>query len=627
MSSRWSRSPERKRLAIEGRESRRAKDEKEERGLISTAALEEEIAEKRQRKRKSRWDAGSYVGELAVGGQLPTSVNIEELKDKKQQEIFLLQLKIRELTGRLGLHNLGIPSDPKDRSPSPEPIYNEKGVRVNTRLERTRTKLIAERTNTITRLRGLDPTYFPPACMNYRCPELEDRVDVPQALFPELNFLGLILGPRGSCLEKLRKDTRCNIILKGKGTKHNQDSEDEPMHLTISGETREGVKKAGDFLRQLIKDYANDPNGPKMLALRAQRKHEMQVLNGTLREFDTRCQNCAATTHKTWECPEGKNIIPDIVCENCGNAGHPTFDCKVGKEDLASEAAAKAATGNPQAAMMDQEYAAFLHDMKGGVSQHWTQQQWQTCNQQMAASYGMPSMAANATVNLLGAKKEAAKLMLTHDQQQPTATDSSQNAYEQYIQNYAAQQAYAQQAYAVYEASFTRNRTYVPREPKKCVRSDGPSKCPYHGRAPPYGDPFAGNKMLPGETEAMWKKWYEAQGYDTTNWWGCCPGSEGPSPPLPDKPPTDPQDRALQSIFFPDKEKSQEKEEQKAIAQEKKEESLVNEEHTSVLDGMARVLKEEEGSSMKEEKTGVKLKLDFASLPPPPPPPPPAQPE
>ena len=114
MSSRWSRSPERKRLAIEGRGD---KDEKEERGLISTATLEEEIAsEKRQRKRKSRWDAGSYVGELAVGGQLPTSVNIEELKDKKQQEIFLLQLKIRELTGRLGLHNLGIPSDPKDRS-------------------------------------------------------------------------------------------------------------------------------------------------------------------------------------------------------------------------------------------------------------------------------------------------------------------------------------------------------------------------------------------------------------------------------------------------------------------------------------------------------------------------------
>ena len=120
-SRRWSRSPERKRLAIEGREGRKVnKDEgkkKEERGLIPAAALEEEIAKQRQRKRKSRWDAGSYVGELAVGGQLPTSVNIEQLKEPKQQEIFLMQLKIRELTGRLGLHNLGIPSDPKDRSP------------------------------------------------------------------------------------------------------------------------------------------------------------------------------------------------------------------------------------------------------------------------------------------------------------------------------------------------------------------------------------------------------------------------------------------------------------------------------------------------------------------------------
>ena len=63
--------------------------------------------------------------------------------------------------------------------------------------------------------------------------------------------------------------------------------------------------------------------------------------------------------------------------------------------------------------------------MNGGVSQvrillmanpehlcpqHWTQQQWQTYNEQMATSYNMPSMVANATVNLLGAKKEAAKV-------------------------------------------------------------------------------------------------------------------------------------------------------------------------------------------------------------------------
>ena len=65
----------------------------------------------------------------------------------------------------------------------------------------------------------------------------------------------------------------------------------------------------------------------------------------------------------------------------------------------------------------------------------------------------------------------------------------------------------------------------------------------------------------------------------------------------------------------------------------KEEKSLVKEEQTSVSNEMVPVLKEGGGISMKEEehtpteKTPLKLKLDFASLPPPPPPPPPAEPE
>ena len=63
----------------------------------------------------------------------------------------------------------------------------------------------------------------------------------------------------------------------------------------------------------------------------------------------------------------------------------------------------------------------------------------------------------------------------------------------------------------------------------------------------------------------------------------------------------------------------------------KEEGVVVKEEQTSVSDEVAPVLKEEQGSPMKKEeettseKTSVKLKLDFASLPPPPPPP--AEPE
>ena len=90
------------------------------------------------------------------------------------------------------------------------------------------------------------------------------------------------------------------------------------------------------------------------------------------------------------------------------------------------------------------------------------------------------------------------------------------------------------------------------------------------------------------------------------------------------------QDRALQSIFFPDKEKSLEREE--AITQEvKEEENHVKMEQASVLDGAAPAVKEEDGNptkveenvTLKEKTQAVKLKFDFASLPPPPPPPPP----
>ena len=60
----------------------------------------------------------------------------------------------------------------------------------------------------------------------------------------------------------------------------------------------------------------------------------------------------------------------------------------------------------------------------------------------------------------------------------------------------------------------------------------------------------------------------------------------------------------------------------------------MKEEESPVKEQMDPVLKkEEEGTFMKKEehtateKTPVKLKLDFASLPPPPPPPPPDEPE
>lgn len=380
-----------KRLALEG-----PKDV----GLIPTKTLEQELQKKkdresRDRKRKSRWDSDDGV-KLE-----DAAVDVEKLASKKAQQIYLLNLEIRELTARMAQPLMGIPSDPRDRSPSPEPVYNAHGQRVNTRVERTKQKLQSKRSNAITKLRILEPTYWPPACMNYKCPFLEERIDIPQDDFPELNFLGLILGPRGSCLERLRERTKCTITLKGKGTKHSQEGEDGPMHLTISGNTREGVKEAGTFLKTLIKDYCNDPNGPKMLALRAQRKQEMQILNGTLRAFDTRCKNCAAADHRTWECQDTQRQ-DTIVCENCGGGGHPASDCKQPPKD-----AAAAAKANPHATKLDQEYASFLNDVDySGSKRARTDWDWSSAYQKGVAA--QMDISAALTGN-----NEQAKYMVT----------------------------------------------------------------------------------------------------------------------------------------------------------------------------------------------------------------------
>ena len=63
-------------------------------------------------------------------------------------------------------------------------------------------------------MKALDPTYDPPACMKYKNGLLEARVEVPQEEFPQYNFMGLILGPRGHYISKLQERTKTKIAIK-----------------------------------------------------------------------------------------------------------------------------------------------------------------------------------------------------------------------------------------------------------------------------------------------------------------------------------------------------------------------------------------------------------------------------
>jgi len=346
--------------------------------------------EQRKKNRSSRWDAAktpaargtsSATAVVELGYQhtntpllqqprqfqAPTNINLSNLENKEQQ-LYLAQMGIRDCTNRLNLPNLGIPMNPKDRSPSPEPVYDTKGMRTNTRYNRTFQKLTGLRNSYVSKLKALDPTYQPPTY--YKDSSMEVRIEVPAEMYPQYNFPGLILGPRGNHLKEMEKKYIVRIAIKGKGSikegmtglrkdGSHWEGSTEPMHITITGLTGSDgkkVKACKDTINALIKLQIDDPDGEKMVAIRAQHMHELATLNGTLKEFDMKCLNCGASGHKAWECPEKESLTFSTICTACGGVGHVTSDCK---QKRPGQIFNRSAGGEE----LDGEYEAFLDGM------------------------------------------------------------------------------------------------------------------------------------------------------------------------------------------------------------------------------------------------------------------------
>lgn len=288
--------------------------------------------ESRRKRRRSRWD-GDEKDKAFIPGMptvLPTNLS------KEQEEAYLLQLQIEEISRKLRTGDLGIAANPEERSPSPEPIYSSDGKRLNTREYRTRKRLEEDRHQLIERMRKLNPEFKPP--MDYKPPviRVSDKVMIPQEDHPDINFVGLLIGPRGNTLKSLERESGAKIIIRGKGSvKEGKVSrkegaplpgEDEPLHAYITANNPEAVKKAVDKINEIIRQGVEVPEGEN--DLRRMQLRELALLNGTLRENDIpRCTNCGASDHKSWLCPDKPNVTNNIVCLSCGGAGHIARDC------------------------------------------------------------------------------------------------------------------------------------------------------------------------------------------------------------------------------------------------------------------------------------------------------------
>ncbi|CAM0883987.1 unnamed protein product [Alopecurus aequalis] len=122
------------------------------------------------------------------------------------------------------------------------------------------------------------------------------RLDVPVDKYPNFNFVGRLLGPRGNSLKRVEATTQCRVYIRGRGSVKDSVKEDklrdkpgyehlnEALHVLVEAEfpadmidTR--LNQAVTILEDLLK-----PIDESMDYYKKQQLRELAILNGTLRE-------------------------------------------------------------------------------------------------------------------------------------------------------------------------------------------------------------------------------------------------------------------------------------------------------------------------------------------------------
>ncbi|EPS70750.1 hypothetical protein M569_04006, partial [Genlisea aurea] len=304
------------------------------------------------RKRKSRW-ADDEPNPLI---QLPDFMKDLAGGVDFDPEVQALNSRLLEISRKL---QSGLPLDDRPegaRSPSPEPIYDNIGVRINTREYRAREKLNRERQEIISQIIKKNPAFKPPA--DYRPPKLQKKLYIPMKEYPGYNFIGLIIGPRGNTQKRMERETGAKIVIRGKGSvkegrlqqkrdlKHDL-AENEDLHVLVEADTQEALDAAAGMVEKLLQPVDEVLNEHKRQQLR-----ELAALNGTIRDEEF-CRLCGEPGHRQFACPSRLTTFKsDVLCKICGDGGHPTIDCPV-----------KNTTGKK----MDDEYQNFLAELGGTV--------------------------------------------------------------------------------------------------------------------------------------------------------------------------------------------------------------------------------------------------------------------
>ncbi|KAH1207235.1 KH domain-containing protein [Glycine max] len=122
------------------------------------------------------------------------------------------------------------------------------------------------------------------------------RLEIPVDTYPNFNFVGRLLGPRGNSLKRVEASTGCRVYIRGKGSIKDPDKEEklrgrpgyehlnEQLHILIEADLPANVvdlrlRQAQEIIEELLKPVEESEDYIKRQQLR-----ELAMLNSNFRE-------------------------------------------------------------------------------------------------------------------------------------------------------------------------------------------------------------------------------------------------------------------------------------------------------------------------------------------------------